>query len=55
MDAFRFDTKCRDEEMGSDLAAMVAVAFALRGRVGKPVVPETVRTGWHRSARRLPV
>lgn len=55
MHAFRFDTKFRDEEMHSDLAAMVAVAYALRGRVGKSVVPETVRSGWHRSARRLPV
>ena len=55
MEKFRFDTKCRDEEVRRDLAAMVAVAFALRGRVGKPMVPETVRTGWHRSARRLPV
>jgi acetyl-CoA carboxylase biotin carboxylase subunit len=52
---FRFETICRDETVRRDLAAMVAVAYALRGHNGKPQVPERIQTGWHRSARRLPV
>ena len=52
---FRFDVNQRSAETRRDLAAIVAVAYALRGRVGKPVVPEQVKTGWHRSSRRLPV
>jgi acetyl/propionyl-CoA carboxylase alpha subunit len=55
MTLFRFETKCRDEEVHRDLAAMVAVAYALRGHIGKPQTPERIQTGWHRSARRLPV
>ncbi len=55
MTHFRFETKCRDEEVRKDLAAMVAVAYALRGHIGKPQTPERIQTGWHRSARRLPV
>ncbi len=55
MTQFRFETKCRDEEVRKDMAAMVAVAYALRGRIGKPQTPERIQTGWHRSARRLPV
>ncbi len=55
MTQFRFETICRDEEVRRDLAAMVAVAYALRGHNGKPQTPERIQTGWHRSARRLPV
>jgi acetyl/propionyl-CoA carboxylase alpha subunit len=55
MTRFQFETKCRDEEVRKDLAAMVAVAYALRGHIGKPQTPERIQTGWHRSARRLPV
>jgi acetyl-CoA carboxylase biotin carboxylase subunit len=55
MSQFRFETQCHDEEMRRDLAAMVAVAYALRGHIGKPQTPERIQTGWHRSARRLPV
>ncbi len=55
MTNFRFETICRDEEVRKDMAAMVAVAYALRGHMGKPQLPERIQTGWHRSARRLPV
>lgn len=55
MTLFRFETKCRDEEVRRDLAAMVAVAYTLRGHIGRPQTPERIQTGWHRSARRLPV
>ncbi len=55
MTNFRFETKCRDEEVRQDLAAMVAVAYTLRRRIGKSQTPERIQTGWHRSARRLPV
>jgi acetyl/propionyl-CoA carboxylase alpha subunit len=55
MPQFKFETICRDEEVRRDLAAMVAVAYALRGHNGKPQTPERIQTGWHRSARRLPV
>ncbi len=55
MTHFRFETECRDEEVRQDLAAMVAVAYALRGHLGKPQTPARIQTGWHRSARRLPV
>lgn len=55
MHHFHFQTECKDENVRLDLAAMVAVAFALRGRLGKEITPERIQTGWHRSARRLPV
>jgi acetyl/propionyl-CoA carboxylase alpha subunit len=55
MTNFRFETICRDEEVRKDLAAMVAVAYALRGHMGTPQTPARIQTGWHRSARRLPV
>lgn len=55
MTRFRFETLCRDEAVRKDLAAMVAVAFVLRGHLGKSQTPERIQTGWHRSARRLPV
>ena len=55
MARFRFDENHRSEETRRDLAAIAAVAYALRGRVGKPVAPQRIQTGWHRSARRLPV
>ena len=59
MTQFRFETRCRDEEVRKDLAAMVAVAYALRSRghlggIGKPQTPERIQTGSHSSARRLP-
>jgi acetyl-CoA carboxylase, biotin carboxylase subunit len=55
MTHFRFETVYHDEEVRQDLAAMVAVAYILRGHSGKPQTPERIQTGWHRSARRLPV
>jgi acetyl/propionyl-CoA carboxylase alpha subunit len=55
LNSFRFETVCRDEEVRRDLAAMVAVAYALRGHMGTPQTPARIQTGWHRSARRLPV
>jgi acetyl-CoA carboxylase biotin carboxylase subunit len=55
MTDFRFETICRDEDVRKDLAAMVAVAYASRGPMSKPQTPERIQTGWHRSARRLPV
>ena len=51
---FRFDKNHRTEETRRDLAAIMAVAYALRRRLGAPVTPDQVKTGWHRSARRLP-
>jgi acetyl/propionyl-CoA carboxylase alpha subunit len=56
MSRFRFDVGANtSEEACQDLAAIIAVAYLLRRRVGSPVVPERVKSGWHRSARRLPV
>jgi acetyl/propionyl-CoA carboxylase alpha subunit len=55
LSTFRFETICRDEGVRKDMAAMMAVAYALRGHMGKPQTPEQIQTGWHRSARRLPV
>ena len=37
-----------------DLAIAAAVAYELRTRAIRPVEPERLRSGWHRSARRLP-
>jgi acetyl-CoA carboxylase biotin carboxylase subunit len=54
MARFRFDDNHRTLETRRDLAAIMAVAYALRRRLGAPVTPEQVKTGWHRSARRLP-
>jgi len=55
MHNFSFDVACYDAQVCRDLVAMAAVAYVLRRRIGKPVVPETMKTGWHRSSRRLPV
>jgi acetyl-CoA carboxylase, biotin carboxylase subunit len=55
MHRFRFDVASHDEQSSRDLVAMAAVAYVLRGRIGKPIVPENMKTGWHRSSRRLPV
>ena len=54
MSRFRFDMNHRTLETRRDLAAMMAVAYIMRRREGQPVVPDRVKTGWHRSARRLP-
>ncbi len=51
---FRFDRHNRAEATRRDLAAIMAVAYALRRRIAAPVTPDQVKTGWHRSARRLP-
>ncbi len=37
-----------------DLAIAAAVAYERRTRALRPVEPERLRSGWHRSARRLP-
>ena len=55
MTHFRFERIIAERRRRKDLAAIVAVAYALRGRVGKPETPQRIQTGWHRSARRLPV
>jgi acetyl/propionyl-CoA carboxylase alpha subunit len=54
MGRFQFDKNHRTEETRRDLAAIMAVAYAMRRRLGAPVTPDQVKTGWHRSARRLP-
>lgn len=54
MGRFRFDQHQKNDGTLRDLAAMMAVAYALRRRMGAPITPEQVKTGWHRSARRLP-
>jgi acetyl-CoA carboxylase biotin carboxylase subunit len=54
MGRFRFDHNHRTEETRRDLAAIMAVAYAMRRRLGAPVTPDLIKTGWHRSARRLP-
>jgi acetyl-CoA carboxylase biotin carboxylase subunit len=54
MGRFRFDHNHRTEETRRDLAAIMAVAYAMRRRLGAPVTPDPIKTGWHRSARRLP-
>jgi hypothetical protein len=30
------------------------VTYLLRRRIDAPIVPERLKSGWHRSARRLP-
>ncbi len=55
MARFRFNVGANtSEEVCHDLAAITAVTYLLRRRVGSTVVPERMKTGWHRSARRLP-
>ena len=55
MARFRFNVGANtSEEVCQDLAAMTAVTYLLRRRVDSRVVPERMKTGWHRSARRLP-
>jgi acetyl/propionyl-CoA carboxylase alpha subunit len=52
---FHFDMSTAvNQEACRDLVAMTAVTYLLRRRVDEPVVPERVKSGWHRSARRLP-
>ena len=55
MGRFRFDSSPVSDEERRDVAAMAAVAYLLRTRMAKPVVPGQLQSGWHRSARRLPV
>lgn len=55
MERFKFDVSANtSREACRDLVAMTAVTYLLRRRVDSPVVPERVKSGWHRSARRLP-
>ncbi|HQY91538.1 biotin carboxylase, partial [Caldilinea sp.] len=55
MERFQFDVSANtSREACRDLVAMTAVAYLLRRRVDSPVVPERIKSGWHRSARRLP-
>jgi acetyl-CoA carboxylase biotin carboxylase subunit len=52
---FHFDMSTAvNQEACRDLVAMTAVTYLLRRRIDEPVVPERVKSGWHRSARRLP-
>ena len=37
-----------------DLAAIAAVAYALRSGAARPTQPEQLRSGWHRSSRIIP-
>jgi acetyl/propionyl-CoA carboxylase alpha subunit len=43
-----------EEPMLRDLAAIVAVAHALRAAEARPALPERLISGWHQSSRRLP-
>lgn len=43
-----------DELELRDMAVAVAVAFASRNLVVRPVIPERLQSGWHRGSRRLP-
>jgi acetyl/propionyl-CoA carboxylase alpha subunit len=43
-----------DALMRRDLAAAAAVAFALRHEMVRPVVPDQLQSGWHRSSRTIP-
>lgn len=55
MARFRFDVGAStSEETCHDLVAMTAVTYLLRRRIAESVVPERIKSGWHRSARRLP-
>jgi acetyl/propionyl-CoA carboxylase alpha subunit len=55
MQRFRFGSYSASDEERRDVAAMAAVAYLLRNRMARPVVPQRLQSGWHRSARRLPV
>lgn len=37
-----------------DLAVIAAILYTQRNQTWEPVVPDRLRTGWHRSSRRLP-
>lgn len=41
-------------ETRRDLAAAIAVAFALRNEMSRPVIPAPMQSGWHRSSRTIP-
>jgi acetyl/propionyl-CoA carboxylase alpha subunit len=55
MQRFHFGSYSASDEERRDVAAMAAVAYLLRNRMARPVVPQRLQSGWHRSARRLPV
>jgi acetyl-CoA carboxylase, biotin carboxylase subunit len=42
------------EEHARDLAVAAAIAYARRSLAGQPSVPDRLRSGWHRTSRRLP-
>jgi acetyl-CoA carboxylase, biotin carboxylase subunit len=42
------------EEQARDLAVAAAIAYVRRSLAGQPSVPDRLRSGWHRSSRRLP-
>jgi acetyl/propionyl-CoA carboxylase alpha subunit len=41
-------------ELLRDLAVAAAIAYVMRYQSSKPILPERMRTGWHRSSRELP-
>lgn len=43
------------ESVRKDLAVAAAVAFLLRNKTRRTALPDRIRSGWHRSSRRLPV
>ncbi|MBW7885735.1 MAG: biotin carboxylase, partial [Caldilineaceae bacterium] len=53
MQRFHFASAPVDKETERDMVAMVAVAFVLRNRLGKAIVPERLLSGWHRASREL--
>jgi acetyl/propionyl-CoA carboxylase alpha subunit len=42
------------EELLRDLAAAVAIAYLVRYQSFRPVIPDRLRDGWHRSSRQIP-
>jgi acetyl/propionyl-CoA carboxylase alpha subunit len=42
------------EDHARDLAIAAAIAYARRNLAGQPSVPDRLRSGWHRTSRRLP-
>ncbi len=49
-----FTDRAEPPERLRDLAVIAAVVYARSSQVFTPVTPERLKTGWHRSVRRLP-
>ena len=55
MSRLDLDQDGQNDDVRKDLAVAAAVAFMLRNKTRKVALPDRVRSGWHRSSRRLPV